>query len=107
MSQLTSARAHARALGLRVADGKTTGRVSFERTGLPGENEVRLMWLSITHARTGEPPYASRQPFAVIEAIVDKHGYLIWGRELRTHLLQAGERPEYPSDLFWPEDRQR
>jgi len=107
MAKPTSARVYARRLGLRVAEGKTTGRVTFEQKDSPNEQHVRQLWLDVMHARTGEPPYVVRQPFEVVEQIIKDCAPSIWSDGDRSHLLVAGEKPEYPSDLYWPENQEQ
>lgn len=92
-------RSYAWKLGLRVKGD--TGRPSFEKIDHFRSKLAHEMWKKVMHARNGGGPYKTRQEWSVVEGIVNEYGPKIWGYSERPHLLRAGERDEYPEDLYW------
>jgi hypothetical protein len=91
-------------LGFRVVNEQS--RLSFKDTSTFRAEHVHDLWVKTEHARNGGGPYDERQPFDVIRSIVMAHGAQVWGNNDRSHLLRAGEEPEYCEDLYWPENRE-
>ena len=95
-------RSLAKKLGFRVGEG--TARPTFEAQDTIEGRTVRQFWISCTHIRTrgGE----SSQSLKAVEKLLECYGESLWGHsDDRPHLLKAGQCPEYPNDIFWPQDK--
>ena len=100
----TGVRACARELGLPVPANSKVARIVFIEGNCPIMRLVNKMWSAVEQARSGRAPYTGRQPFSVIEALVEENVAVIWCHGDRSHLLKVGEE-EHQKALYWPENR--